>query len=423
MKRNRRIGIPNLFPVELADGTIKYHWKPTPRMRRAGWANLDCGTDRAIAIQLAEARNAEIAAWDAGLADGIGHNGGPVMADLRPRTMRELADAYKKSHHFRIDLSPKTQRLYRHSIEKLMQWTDDGSIPVAGITREACLNLREHLVNIGQKSAAANTLRVLRLLLQYGVDRAVISVNPALKMKIPESDMRSHVIRPEAIELLDLAAQVMNWPSVRLIMMVGFWTMQREADLLSFQRKHWQILPKHHVPAQTRAQLADRNGDVWGFLNKTQQKTDEPIGAAVPPAVRDLIHRHIAENNARAVPSIVLFPDDRMGKAYSDKQFQRRFATIRMLAWYGAILRKDWRLAVNIRRCEFRDFRRTGMSFFAGLGIAIPDIAAISGHSIDYTQRIIAVYVPKNLRFAISGLAEAITRAAERTIIEERLEG
>lgn len=421
-RKKGRIGIPNLFPVDLAGGITKYHWKPTPRMRRHGWTNMDCGTDRATAIQLAEARNAEIAAWDAGLNAGLGHNGGPSMADMRPRTMRDLADAWIRSDHFQNDLAPKTQRLYKHSVGKLMIWTEQGTIPVAHISRAACLELRDHLVRSGQKSATANTLRVLRVLLQYAVDRGIIAVNPALKMRIPESDRRVHIINAGAIELLDRAADALRLPSVKLAMMVGFWTMQREGDLLAYNAKDWKIIPPAEVPPEARAALSDSQGNVWGF-KKDQQKTKVHVWPSVPPSVRDLVHAQLRANRTRPVPTVVLLPDDRMAKSYSDKQFQRRFSQVRAVAWYGAILRRDWRLAKHIRSTQFRDFRRTGMCYFGELRVPVPLIAAISGHSINYTQKIIDTYMPANTRFAVMGLAEAITRAAERTVIEERLEG
>jgi site-specific recombinase XerC len=423
-KRSKgRIGIPNLFPVELAGGVIKYHWKPTPRMRRAGWANLDCGTDRATAIQLAEARNAEIATWDAGLNHaGLGHNSGPSLSDMRPRSMRELADAWMRSDHFRNTLAPKTQRLYKHSADKLMIWTEQGSIPVAHISRAACLELRDHLVRSGQKSATANTLRVLRVLMAYAVDRGIIAVNPALKMRIPESDRRTHIIDARAIDLLDRAATALHLPSVRLAMLIGFWTMQRESDLLAYTKADWRIIPAVDVPPEARSALSDAHGNVWGF-KKAQQKTKLHVWPSVPPAVRDLVHTTIKANEARDVPTFVILPDDRMAKRYSDKQFQRRFSQVRIVAWYGAILAGDWRLAKHIRKTQFRDFRRTGMCYFGELRVPVPLIAAISGHSINYTQKIIDTYMPANNRFAVMGLAEAITRAAERTVIEERLEG
>ncbi|HMS20024.1 hypothetical protein [uncultured Sphingorhabdus sp.] len=413
--------IKGLTPQLLADGTVSWNWKPSPRERRMGYTNLHCGTDRALAIQLAEARNAEIAAWEAGQS-AIGHNGGPPMASLRPRTMRELADDWVRSDHFRKQLAPKTQRLYRHSVGKLMEWTDKGSIPVAHISRAACLELRDALVRSGKRSATANTLRVLRILMQYAVDRGVIAVNPALKLKIPESDKRSHIIRPEAIDLLDRAADALRLPSVKLAMMVGFWTMQRESDLLAYTANDWKVIPPSDVPPEARGALTDTQGNVWGF-KKDQIKTKVHVWPSVPPAVRDLVHAQLKANRSRPVPTMVLLPDDRMAKSYSDKQFQRRFSQVRAVAWYGAMLRRDWRLAKHIRETQFRDFRRTGMCYFGELRVPVPLIAAISGHSIAYTQKIIDTYMPANTRFAVMGLAEAITRAAERTLIEERMEG
>ena len=77
---------------------------------------------------------------------------------------------------------------------------------------------------------------------------------------------------------------------------------------------------------------------------------------------------------------------------------------------------RDPGLAKHIRSTQFRDLRRTGMCYFAELGVPIQWIASISGHSIDYTQKILDTYIPSNTRFAVMGVAEAITRAANVAI-------
>ena len=58
---------------------------------------------------------------------------------------------------------------------------------------------------------------------------------------------------------------------------------------------------------------------------------------------------------------------------------------------------------------QARDLRRTAMLRMAEAGATVPQIASVSGHSIDATQRILETYLPKN-----RALAEiAITRLAE----------
>ncbi len=84
--------------------------------------------------------------------------------------------------------------------------------------------------------------------------------------------------------------------------------------------------------------------------------------------------------------------------------------------------KRDWRLAKHIRNSQFRDLRRTGMCYYAEMEVPIPWIAAISGHSINYTQTILDTYLPHNSRFAILGVAEAIIRSSEITDMAKNVE-
>jgi integrase len=58
---------------------------------------------------------------------------------------------------------------------------------------------------------------------------------------------------------------------------------------------------------------------------------------------------------------------------------------------------------------QARDLRRTAMLRMAEAGATVPQIASVSGHSIEATQRILETYLPRN-----RALAEiVITRLAE----------
>jgi integrase len=51
--------------------------------------------------------------------------------------------------------------------------------------------------------------------------------------------------------------------------------------------------------------------------------------------------------------------------------------------------------AIGLRHLQLRDLRRTAATTLAEAGCTIPEIAAITGHSIDKCQRIIDTYVVK----------------------------
>jgi integrase len=58
---------------------------------------------------------------------------------------------------------------------------------------------------------------------------------------------------------------------------------------------------------------------------------------------------------------------------------------------------------------QARDLRRTAMLRMAEAGATVPQIASVSGHSIEATTRILETYLPRNRDLA----AIAITRLAD----------
>jgi hypothetical protein len=63
----------------------------------------------------------------------------------------------------------------------------------------------------------------------------------------------------------------------------------------------------------------------------------------------------------------------------------------------------------SLKRPESRvfnagDLRRTGIARLAEAGTTTPQIAALSGHGIDYRQRIIDTYLPRRTEVALNAI-------------------
>ncbi|MDA1813390.1 hypothetical protein PDK10_27570, partial [Bacillus cereus] len=90
--------------------------------------------------------------------------------------------------------------------------------------------------------------------------------------------------------------------------------------------------------------------------------------------------------------------------------FQRRFAELRQSAADKAKRDGLAELSADLLDLQFRDFRRTCVVVLGELGLADQLIAAITGHSLDETKRILEVYMPRTTGMA----ARAIMMSAER---------
>ncbi|MBB5695738.1 site-specific integrase [Muricoccus pecuniae] len=86
------------------------------------------------------------------------------------------------------------------------------------------------------------------------------------------------------------------------------------------------------------------------------------------------------------------------GRAWGLHNFARAFSSARIEAG----------LPDNL---QFRDLSRTSMVRLAEAGATVPQIAAISGHSIEQTQKILEHYLPRNRQMALGAMDLLVERS------------
>lgn len=96
------------------------------------------------------------------------------------------------------------------------------------------------------------------------------------------------------------------------------------------------------------------------------------------------------EKTKRTSPSIVV--SEVTSRPYKADNFRAVFADIREAAGLGDV--------------QFLDLRRTAVVHLAEAGCTTAEIAAISGHSIETTQKIMEVYLPRNSTMARHAIAK-----------------
>lgn len=136
---------------------------------------------------------------------------------------------------------------------------------------------------------------------------------------------------------------------------------------------------------------AQRVGDVlsmaWSrfdgdLLKLRQQKTGSLVEVPCHPALRSRL-----EEMARTATTIIAYRD----KPVPYLRFNERFRRICQQAGIDA---------------QARDLRRTAMLRMAEAGATTPEIASVSGHSINSTQRILDTYLPRGRVLAQSAIAK-----------------
>ena len=349
--------------------------------------------DRATGANLGNDR----AAAEARVKQGDGD--AQLAAEPSPNSLSSIISLYLKSDRFRTR-KPKTQALYRGYLEQMRQRWGDLSIKT----------IRPRDIEVIKQSLAATpskanmTIAMFRILLKMAVKLEIIRSNPAAEPGRIEQKPR-HQIWTTADE--DRFLDGARW-ELQLAMLLMLYTVQRPNDVL----------------AMTIASVTERDGRLW--IRLRQAKTDEwvavPVHRRLEGPLRDRLERKILANSGKGekVASTLLIPSPR-GLLWSYRNFAR--------AWDAQIARSNLRLARSLfaagltkervraeiaeRHRQRRDFRRTGIVRLAEAGATTPQIASLSGHSIDYAQRILDTYLPRRGEVALGGI-EAWERAGRQ---------
>jgi integrase len=258
-------------------------------------------------------------------------------------------------------LTAGSRRTYRVYLDRLRETF--AALPVVGLTRPVVLALRDSLA--GRPSVANQTIKTLRVLLQWAVDRGELASNPAARAGTIATPPRGAVWSDADIAAFRDAAP----PPVRLAFELLLGTAQRPGDVLALT---WQ-------------DVAERDGRLWITLR--QQKTRKPVTI---PCTRGLEAalvaagpKPIAERQGPIVPSP-------KGKRWELRNFSRVWDEAAVQAGVGGLQR--------------RDLRRTAMVMMAREGASEKAIASVSGHDIERTRRILDTYIPRDATLALAGI-------------------
>jgi integrase len=237
-----------------------------------------------------------------------------------------------------------------------------GPFSMSDIDREVIYAVRDQF--IAAPTVGNMAVEVIRVVFSWAVDRGRLKFNPALRIKRRKENARK-TVWSEEVEAKFMA--VADEPMQRAFKLM-LYTAQGQADALKC---------------------------TWTeYVNKRVTFTQGKTGSLVDmPAAAHL--RMLLDTLPRVSTHVLV---DCEGRPWKARTFQKRW--------------RETMDAAGVKDVQNRDLRRTAMVRLAEAGATIPQIAAISGHSIEETQRILEVYIPRTAKMA----DEAIRKldAAER---------
>lgn len=273
-------------------------------------------------------------------------------------TLLSILNAYQNSQKF-SDLAPRTQSDYLRLIRRIE--ADYKDFPIAALAdrraRGELLAWRDRLAATSPRQADY-TYSVLALILAWAFDRGMVPTNPCER---PGKVYRSKRIDSVWSSEDEAAFLGVAPPHIGLAFTLALWTGQRQGDLL---RLPWSAYNGERIRLQQR---------------KTRSRVDIPVGAPLKRAL---------DAAPRTAVTIL--------------------ATSRKTAWTESGFRASWRKAckkAGVEGLTFHDLRGTAVTRLAIAGCTVPEIAAISGHSLKQVTAILdAHYLSRDSQLGLSAI-------------------
>lgn len=273
-------------------------------------------------------------------------------------SVRWCADAYRASETFQTR-SANTRAIYRRWCDEFVaMW---GRLSIHSVSRRVVVDFAASLRD--SPSARAQAIAVLSHLFEIARYHGLTADNPCHKLRLPKPPARDRYWLPADEEAFMRHADARMRRTVLLLL----YTAQRPGDVLAMRRAQW-------------------NGDT---IKVVQEKTRKLVEIPCHATLRAEL---LIENDSTMLAG---WPGG--GKSRYDA-FRKAFkATMK---------------SAGLNGLQARDLRRTAVVRLAEAGCTVPQIASITGHSIETTQKIIDTYYTRTLPMARSAIK--LWEAAER---------
>jgi hypothetical protein len=421
------IRIPRLVGKTNRSGLTSWYWQPSASLAKKGWTSRPLGTGGSLedipenVAEAARRLNVDVDGAAALRPAELRRVQRPLTLDQAIVRWRERGFPSVKQPGTKV--AAATARQYGSKCRTLEAWGK--GVALTSVTQQRVAKLRDALMVPAAEGrwkgevrhhAAHETLRVGRTLFSWLEQEGLVprGSNPFADFALAAPAPRDHIWwQPQRDAVLAAAAE--EDPAMQLAVDLAFSIGQREADLLKLQIGQYAEIPHYKMDPEVWEQLAeatdafDRRRCVAGIRlrqNKGQRWVEVPIVGET----RRRVEAQVAAAKDAKTTSLLFdaatgLPWTQPNVEAGQRRFIRRFGELRQAAIDAAIAAEDKDLAAELEQLQFRDFRRTAVVFLGELGIADHLIAAITGHTLDETKRILETYLPRTTGMAARAIA------------------
>lgn len=256
--------------------------------------------------------------------------------------------------------SPEYGKLAQGSLKYYRRFLADiedvyGDLPFSALSRKVVVDF---VHSYEAKSAPRQCACVMRNLFNVAMYHGYAEYNHATQLRLATGKARDQVWGEDAVaRWLEACEQDARAEPMRMAFLLMLFTAQRPGDCLAMGWPQW-------------------HGDT---IKLRQQKTSKLVEVPAHPVLQAALSVASERKDCIAIVS-------NQGRRMTYTRFLERFNSIKTMA--------------GIEDLQPRDIRRTAMVNMAEGGATDVQIAAVSGHSIESTRRILETYVPRTVAMA-----------------------
>lgn len=291
------------------------------------------------------------------------------------------------------DWSAKTLYEYRQNGKTIATYLPEAwEAEAAALTKAICLGMYDRLRTGPGLSTASAVMRRLGTALQWAIDRDKLpgmAVNPAhrLRMKTPPPRIR-YATKEEIAQLVAVADEI-GRPELADMIVLAVWSGQRQNDRLQFQ-------------------LAGRSN---GRITLRQMKTKKIVSMPEAPQLKARLTASEARRKVAEVINPLVILDEKHWIRFLPSHYAHQFAKLRAAAAKG-LPAKEGRPAIDpmksLLTLRDQDLRDTAVTWLGMAGCTIPEICAITGHSLLSAYTILRHYLDINQEMADSAMGKMV---------------
>jgi len=311
-------------------------------------------------------------------------------------SIQTLFDDWFSSQKFQVgeprSLAPNTIANYRYRENVLRSHDPDlYAAPVEALTRPIIRGLFESLWRERGLSTAKSTILALSSAISWGMLRGRLNmdINPCTNLRMETPPPRVRFGTRSEIATLIATADRLQRPEIGDCIMLAVWTGQRQADRLAFEDK--------------------------GLLNGRrifkQAKTGTIVAIRSTPLLEARLEAASLRRRRAGTISPFVILDEKHWKPFDRYHYRKIFGRIRAAAIAGIPADAT---GSAIKSCpslaDFQDLdlRDTSVTWQALAGATIPEIIAVTGHTLQSATRILRHYLARHPEMADNAMAKMV---------------